>query len=71
MPRKRKRARRRKVGATPKKTRVFGGKRYTLKSCYRTKTAAKKSAAAHRKKGKRAAARVVKSGNKYCKYTRG
>lgn len=59
------------VAGAPKKTRMFNGKRYTLKSCSKTKTAAKKAATSHRGKSKLAAARVVDTGGKYCVYTRG
>lgn len=68
MPRK-KSTKKKKIGAT--KTRVFNGKRYTLKTCSRKKTDAKKTAKRHREKSKRAAARVVDTGGKYCVYTRG
>lgn len=68
MPAKtRKRRKKARVGA--KKTRVFGGKRYTHNSCSRTKTDAKKRAKRLRDKGKKA--RVVKIGSKHCVYTRG
>ena len=70
MARKKRKTRKKAVGAV-KKTRVFGGKRYSHKMCSTTKTAAKKSAKSHRDKSKRAKARVVKVGGKYCVYTRG
>jgi len=71
MPKKKSTKRKKKSGVGAKKTRTFGGKRYTLKTCSRKKTDAKKKAKRHREKSKRAAARVVDTGGKYCVYTRG
>lgn len=59
------------VAGTVKKTRTFGGKRYSHKMCSTTKTAAKKAAQSYRGKSKKKKARVVKVGSKYCVYTRG
>ncbi len=67
--RKPRRRRRSAVSGTPKKSRVFNGKRYTHKGCSTTKTGAKKTAAALRARGKNA--RVVKVGSRHCVYSRG
>lgn len=80
----RKRKYRRKTHSTARtggkvagKTRKFGGKRYSRKSCYGKKSDAKKAAKNHRSKSKSAKARVVAMkkqrgrGKKYCVYTYG
>lgn len=56
------------VAAMKKK---IGGETFTKKGCSSTKSAAQKMAENHRAKGKRAKARVVKTGKGYCVYTKG
>lgn len=70
--RRKKTTRRRKtaVGSVPK-TRKFGGKTYRHKMCSTSKRNAEKAAKSHRAKGKSKGARVVKTGGKYCVYTKG
>lgn len=67
------RKRKTKVAATPTKTKVIGGERFTKVACGLTKPEASKRATNHRKKSVAAKARVVKNtaGKGYCIYARG
>ena len=55
----------------PKKTRMFGGKRFTLRAAFRKKSDANKVVKAFRRKAKGNMARVVPFKKVHVVYTRG